>query len=152
MGAILIALAIAFTPHAPTAAPQDPAVFAPIDQFVKGFNKADGNLILSACADTTSIIDAFPPHEWHGAGACARWLSDYQADAQKKGIKNGVVILTGTRHVDITASRAYVVLVADYEYWQNGKAIKEANATLTVTLQKTQAAGWRILGWAWARP
>ncbi len=101
MGAILIALAIAFAPHASAAAFQDPAVFAPIDQFVKGFNKTDGSLLLSACADTTSIIDAFPPHEWHGAGACVRWLADYQADAQKRGIKNGVVILTGTRRVDV---------------------------------------------------
>jgi len=35
----------------------------------------------------------FHPYAWHGAGACAKWSSDYDADAKKKGITEGHVTL-----------------------------------------------------------
>ena len=60
------------------------AVLASINQFVDGLNKGDTKTAVAACADETSIIDEFPPHEWHGAGACAKWLSDFDADTQEE--------------------------------------------------------------------
>lgn len=150
MYTMLIALTLAFAPHPQATGSQSAAVMAPINQFVDAFNKADMKAALAACTDVTSIIDEFPPHEWHGAGACAKWLADYDADATKNGIKNGVVKLMSARHVDVTASRAYVVMVADYLYWQNGKPLQESGSTFTFALRKTDA-GWRIIGWAWAK-
>src|SRR5258706_12080569 len=44
------------------------AVLTPIRQFVDGFNKGDTKMMLAVCADQTSILDEFPPHEWHGTG------------------------------------------------------------------------------------
>ena len=122
----------------------------PVHQFVDGFNKGDTKTAAAACADQTSIIDEFPPHEWHGAGACAKWMNDYDADAKKNGITNGIVTLNKPRHIDITADRAYVVIPANYTFKKKGKPVKETGSILTLALQKG-AAGWRITGWAWTK-
>jgi hypothetical protein len=57
------------------------AVLAAVHQFIGGFNKGDANAIRAACAEETSILDDFPPHEWHGTGACSKWFSDFQSMA-----------------------------------------------------------------------
>ena len=103
------------------------------------------------CAEQTSIIDEFPPHEWHGAGACAKWAGDYESNAKKEGITDGVVTLGKPRHVDITGDRAYVVVPANYTFKQKGKAKKETNAMMALALQKG-STGWHIVGWSWATP
>ena len=122
----------------------------PVHQFVDGFNKGDIKSALAACAEQTSIIDEFPPHEWHGAGACSTWANDYDADAKKNGITDGIVTLGNPRHVDITGDRAYVVVPANFTYKQKGKPAKETGSMLTISLQKA-AAGWRMTGWAWTK-
>jgi hypothetical protein len=122
----------------------------PVHQFVDGFNKGDVQSALAACADQTSIIDEIPPHEWHGAGACSSWAGDFDADAKKNGITDGIVTIGNPRRVDITADRAYVVVPANYTFKQKGKVVKETGSMLTLALQKG-AAGWRITGWAWTK-
>lgn len=150
MRKIFAALAVAILAAGPAAATEKSDVMAPVHQFVDGFNKGDIKTALAACADQTSIIDEFPPHEWHGAGACATWANDFEADAKKNGISDGKVTLGNPRHVDITGDRAYVVVPASYAYKQKGKPAKEAGSTLTISLQKS-AAGWRMTGWAWTK-
>jgi hypothetical protein len=117
---------------------------------VDAFNKGDRKIVTAVCADETSIVDEFPPHEWHGAGACARWMADYDSDAKKNSITDAVVALGTPQHVDVTADRAYVVVPADYSYKTAGKAVKESGSIFTLALQKG-AGGWRIIGWAWAK-
>jgi hypothetical protein len=114
------------------------------------FNKGDVKTAVAACADQASIIDEFPPYEWHGAGACAQWAADFDADAKKRDITPGAVTLGKTRHLDVTGDRAYVVVPTEYAFKEKGKAVKEKNATLSVALQKG-AAGWRIVAWTWAK-
>ncbi len=118
-------------------APQSPrsAVLTTVNQFVDSFNKGDLKTLLAACADQTSIIDEFPPHEWHGTGACAKWVSDFDVDAKKNGITDGFVTLGKPSHVDITADRAYVVIPANYSFKQQGKQISETGSIITLTLQ-----------------
>jgi hypothetical protein len=125
-------------------------VMVPVRQFVDGFNKGDVKTALAACADQTSILDEFPPHEWHGPGACSTWADAFDADAKKNGITDGKVALGKPRHIDITADRAYVVVPASYSYKQKGKPAKETGSTLTIALQK-DATGWRMTGWAWTK-
>jgi len=125
-------------------------VMAVVRQFVDGFNKGDLKMLLAACAEEPSIIDDFPPHEWHGAGACARWSSDYDADARKNGITDGFVSIGKPFHVDVTGDRAYIVGPADYVYKLKGKPVKEIGSVFTLTLQDG-SAGWRITGWSWAK-
>jgi len=156
MHKVLIALALAVFAAGPVPAPaQTPAsaqtdVMAIVRQFVDGFNKGDTKMALAACAEQTSIIDEFPPHEWHGAGACATWMSDFDADARKNGITDGIVTLSDPSHVEITADRAYVVIPSNYTFKKNGKAVQEVGSIFTFALQKG-TAGWRIAGWAWAK-
>ena len=146
----LFALAVAALVAGPVAANERTDVMVPVRQFIDGFNKGDVKTAVAACAEQTSIIDEFPPHEWHGPGACANWANDFDADAKKNGITDGKVTLGNPRHVDITADRAYVVVPADYAYKQKGKAVKESGSLLTLALQKG-AAGWRITGWSWTK-
>ncbi|MGH9503483.1 MAG: nuclear transport factor 2 family protein [Terriglobales bacterium] len=126
------------------------AVIASINQFVDGFNKGDTKMAVAACADETSIIDEFPPHEWHGAGACEKWASDFDADAKKNGITDEVVTLGKASHVDISSDYAYVVVPANYAFKQNGKPVSEIGSIITLSLKKSPS-GWRITGWAWAK-
>ena len=150
MHRLLIALSLATFSDAQTRGSTQSPVLATIHQFVDGFNKGDTKTLLATCADQTSILDEFPPHEWHGTGACAKWISDFDADAKKNGITDGLVTLGHPSHVDITADRAYVVMPANYTFKQKGKPVSEVGSILTLTLQESKA-GWRITGWSWAK-
>ena len=150
MHKIFAALAIAVMAVGPAFATEQTDAMMSVHQFIDGFNKGDVKTALAACAEQTSIIDDFPPHEWHGPGACAAWANDFGADAQKKGITDEFVSLGKPRHVDVTTDRADVVAPATYAYKRKGKPVQETGATLTLALQKV-AAGWRITGWAWAK-
>ena len=150
MHKMFIALAVAVLTQGGAAASEKTDVLVPVHQFVDGFNKGDTKTALAACADQTSIIDEFPPHEWHGAGACSKWMNDYDADAKKNGITDGAVTLGNPRHVDITADRAYVVVPASYTYKKKGKLVKETDSMFTLVLQRGKE-GWRVTGWAWAK-
>ncbi|MGH9547139.1 MAG: hypothetical protein ACRD23_18180 [Terriglobales bacterium] len=151
MHRILIALSLAvFSTFSMAQTSAQTAVLDSINQFVDGFNKGDTKTAVAACADETSILDEFPPHEWHGAGACAQWLSDFDADAKKNGITDGVVTLKKASHVDISSDYAYVVVPANYTFKQKGKPVSEAGSIITLSLKKGPD-GWRITGWAWAK-
>jgi len=77
-------------------------------------------------------------------------VADFDIDAKKNGITEGVVALGSPSHVDVTADRAYVVIPANYAFKQKGKPVSEVGSIITLTLQKIPA-GWRITGWAWAK-
>lgn len=105
MRKILASIAVVVCAAGQTTESAKTAVLATVHQFVDGFNKGDTKAAVAACADQTSIIDEFPPHEWHGAGACAKWISDYDANAKKDGITGGIVTLSEPWHVDVSAAR-----------------------------------------------
>lgn len=150
MKRIIVAIAVALLATGPAVASDMTDVMAPIKQFLDGFNKGDPKMAIAACADQTSIIDEFAPHEWHGPGACAKWLDDFVADTKKNGVTDGHVTFGKPRHVDITADRAYVVIPTTFAFKLKGKPTKESGATITLALQKVDA-GWRITGWAWTK-
>jgi ketosteroid isomerase-like protein len=151
MHRVFIALAVAVLAAVPTAAFDEKTdVMAVVRQFVDGFNKGDVKTAVAACAEQASIIDEFPPYEWHGMGACSKWADDYDADAKKNGITDGSVRLGKPRHIDIAGDQAYVVVPANYTYKQRGKLVREIGSMLTLALQKG-AAGWRITAWAWTK-
>jgi ketosteroid isomerase-like protein len=150
MHKIIFALVIAVVAAGPAFASDKKDVMATVNQFMESFNKGDMKMMVAACADQVSIIDEFAPHEWHGKGAAAKWATDYEADAKKNGITDGVVTLSKPRHVDITGDHAYVVGAADYGYKEKGKPAKETGSILTVALHKG-ANGWRITAWSWAK-
>jgi ketosteroid isomerase-like protein len=150
MHKVIITLVVAVLAAGPLVASEKTDVMETVQQAVDAFNKGDTKNLLELCTDQMCIIDEFPPHEWHGAGTCSKWLADYDADAKKNGITEGIVRISKPRHVDVTGDRAYVVVLADYTYKQNGKPMKETGSTWTFAMQKVEA-GWRITGWAWAK-
>lgn len=150
MRRILVALVVALSAVARTAASQEAVVMATVSQFVNSFNIGDTKAVAAACAEQAVIIDEFPPHAWDGAGACARWMADYDTNAKKDGITDGIVTLSKPRHVDITGDRAYVVVPADYAYKQHGQPVKETGSIFTLVLER-KAASWRISAWSWAK-
>jgi ketosteroid isomerase-like protein len=147
---LLLAAALAALSYAQSPSPAQAPVLSAVHQFVDAFNKGDVRTVVATCAAETSILDEFPPHEWHGPGACAKWLTDFDTDAKKNGITDGIVMLHTPSHVDINGDRAYVVIPADYNFKQNGKPMVETGSVVTLTLRKLQR-GWRVSGWAWAK-
>lgn len=123
---------------------------ATVKAFVDAFNKGDSATAVALCAAETSILDEFPPHEWHGAGGCAQWIGAYDADATKNQITDPVVTLGKPRHVDMSGDVAYIVVPANYAYKKAGKPVKETGSILTISL-KNGAGGWKITGWSWAK-
>jgi ketosteroid isomerase-like protein len=150
MQKIFLALFIIILASVPAGASEKTDVMATVHQFVDGFNKGDTKATAAVCTDQMSIIDEFPPHEWHGAGAMTQWLLDYDADAKKKGISDGNLTLKSPRHIDITGDRAYVVVPANYTFKMAGKLVRESGSMFTLALQKVDG-GWRITGWAWSK-
>jgi len=129
---------------------QDATVMATVQRFVDAFNKGDIKTVVAVCAEQTSIIDEFPPYQWHGPSGCYKWMNDYDADAKKNGITDGVVTLGAPRHVDIDGDRAYVVVPADYAFKQKGKPVTETGSTITLVLRGREA-GWHIAAWTWSK-
>jgi len=150
MPRLAIVVLAALVVSVPAAADNDKDVMATVNRFVDGFNKGDTGAAAAACADETLILDEFPHHEWHGSGACLKWMSDYDADAKRNGITDGVVTLGTPKHLDVTGDRAYVVIPANYAFKMKGKPVKEAGSMLTLALLKGES-GWRITGWSWAK-
>jgi ketosteroid isomerase-like protein len=150
MNKVSIALAAALLAAGQTAAAQQPDVMVAVRQFTDAFNKGDIKAVVAACTDQTSIIDEFPPFEWNGPGSCAKWAADYESDAKKNGITDGIVTLGTPKHVDVAGDRAYVVIPSNYSYKQKGKPMQETGSFWTFVMQKG-AAGWRIAGWSWGK-
>jgi ketosteroid isomerase-like protein len=152
MRAMLLGFAmLAALAAAPASAMDQNDVKARVQAFIDAFNKGDMDQVKAICADETSIIDEFPPYEWHGSGACLKWGADYGTDAQRNGITDGKVKLGKFRRHDVSGDRAYLVANATYTFKRKGKAVAEKNATLAIALQKS-TPGWRIIAWSWGRP
>jgi ketosteroid isomerase-like protein len=150
MHTLLLALALTTLGTHASASPQDSAVLRPINQFIDAFNKGDQKTAAALCSDITSIVDELPPYEWHGAGACAAWMSAWDADAKVKGITAASVVAASPRHLDVSGNRAYVVLPVTYTTTMATKTEKETASALILTLEK-RAQGWRIIAWAWSK-
>jgi hypothetical protein len=78
------------------------------------------------------------------------WMNDYDTDAKKNAITDGVVTLGTPRHVDISAGYAYVVIPSNCTFRKQGRPVKETGSMFTFALQKGPA-GWRITGRSWAK-
>jgi len=142
------ALALVFLAGSLHAQQDQTAVLATIYQFVDGFNKGNVPTALAACADQAVLIDDFPPHQWSGSGACARWASDFDAYAKKIGMTDPIVTL-GPSHPRISGNLAYVVIPTSFAWKDKGKPMKEEGVAYTFVLQKG-SAGWKITAASWA--
>jgi hypothetical protein len=120
-----------------------------IRRFVEGFNSNDGNLILMACADETTIIDDFPPHQWSGRGATAAWLRDMNKMATTYGMSDPAVILEEPSMAIVSDRNAYLVVPIDVRWLEDGTPA-ERRGFMAAAL-RDEADEWRIstLAWTW---
>ncbi len=147
----LLSVVLAAVIGGPAAASEQDDVMKTVRQWMEGLNRGDTQSAIAACAPETSIVDEFPPHEWHGPGSCAKWVAELAAYNRQLGLTDGITTLRKIRRLDITGDRAYVVAPTDFNFKAHGKPGKEVGALFTVALHKTPG-GWRITGWAWSRP
>lgn len=145
---LAFSIALAGAAASVVSAASDP--MSAVHQFVDGFNKGDLKMAEAVCANEMSIIDEFAPYEWHGAGAFKRWTADFDADAKKNGISDGVVTLGKPVHVDVAGDRAYVVAPVDYAFREKGKPAGEKGSTITIALRQ-DAGQWQIVAWCWSK-
>ena len=125
------------------------AVMKPVHEFVASFNKGDATTTDAGCSHVTSIIDDFPPHEWHGAEACQSWMRSYRLYTRANGLADMIITLGSPRHVDVAADRAYVVVPANYTIKIHGRLVNKTNSIVTFALEKSGTV-WHISGWSWA--
>jgi len=108
----------------------------------------DTDTAVASCANDASIIDDFPPFEWRGPGACAKWSKSFDTFAQKGVITGSSGTIGKPKRFVVEGDRAYVVVPATFSYTQKGKPVK-LTAVAAFSLHKT-AAGWKITSWSWA--
>jgi ketosteroid isomerase-like protein len=133
---------------APAVGADESAVMPVIRKWVDGFNSGDAKSAIATCADQASMIDDFVPHEWHGAGACAKWFSDFQGMSSSEGITNAAITIDKPSHVEFSARFAYVIAAAILTFQRKGKPATD-KGILTLT-RRNGASGWRITAWVWA--
>jgi len=143
---IALAFALVAASSAARAAAPDPAVMAPIHQFVDSLNAGDARKAAEAHMPNASIIDEFPPHRW---GSFDGWLQDFIADTKKSGTSDVHVALSAPTTSTVGAAEAYEVVPNVITAKHNGKKATE-RGIFTFALTKT-ASGWRIASWAWAK-
>ena len=123
-------------------------VMSVVRQWADGFNKSDVKSIKASCADQASVVDDFPPHEWHGAGACSKWFDDFQTFATQAEITAPLIAVGAPWHVDVTGEIAYVVAPATLIYKKKGKPA-ELVGIVTLVLHRGPA-DWRITSLTWS--
>src|ERR1019366_1184080 len=143
---IVFALAIS---SASAVASEKTDVVAAVHRYFDNLDPDKLETALAMCDSHVSILDEFPPHEWHGPTACADWWKGYLAYNNKSGITPVDGVLGAPQTVDVNGDYAYFVAPLTYTYKQHGKSIKET-ASFAVALRRTQA-GLRITGWAYSK-
>jgi hypothetical protein len=91
---------------------------------VNWFLQTTGEKALSVCDSPVSIIDEFPPYEWHGPTACADWWKALNTYNEKNEIADGSATLGTPWNLDIKGDRAYYVAPMTYIYKRTEKALK----------------------------
>jgi len=145
---LTILFALVISPRS-TFASEAADVTAAVHRYLDNLDKDTLETALAMCDSNVSILDEFPPHEWHGPTACADWWKAFNDYNEKSGITPGAAPLGTPWNVDITGDRAYFVAPMTYTFTQHGKAVKES-ATFAAALKRTQA-GWRITAWAFSK-
>ena len=128
----------------------DPAVMAPITQFMAAFNKGDIKAAEATHTADVVILDEPPPFVWKGPGACQAWLGDLDRDGKAQGQSAQSVSISAPVREEISGDNAYVIVPATYAFKVKGVAMHEPSR-MTFALRKT-ADGWKISAWTWTGP
>jgi ketosteroid isomerase-like protein len=115
--------------------------------FVKAFNNEDADGAEAACVDDMQIIDDFPPYQWTGGQAVARWFDDMARMAEKYAMSEPSVALKDPLHVIVSDHSAYVVVPIDVRWRENGTRAERAGY-MTMKVREG-GEGWVLSACAW---
>jgi hypothetical protein len=119
-----------------------------VHRFIEGFNSDDVERAQAACADTTSIIDDFPPYEWSGPDAATRWYRDMAAMATEAGMSDWSVRSEEPRHLMASDGRGYVVVPVEARWLEDATPAVRPGYFTAALLELAEE--WRISAFAWA--
>jgi len=87
-GSLTFLFALAIAAPASVASDKTDVVDA-VRRYVDNLDPDKLQTALAMCDSQVSIIDEFPPHEWHGPTACADWWKGLLAYNDKSGVTDG---------------------------------------------------------------
>jgi hypothetical protein len=70
-------------------ASEETDVVAAVHRYFDNLDQDKLKTALTMCDSHVSILDEFPPHEWHGPTACGDWWKALNAYDKKKGLRTG---------------------------------------------------------------
>ena len=120
---IVTALLVGIFAAVPAAASDETDVMAVVHQWIDAFNKS--GIGLDLCAEQISIMDDFPPYEWHGPGACSTWLNDFKALTTADNITDQHATLRKPQQLYVTGDRAFFSASASLTFKLAGKPMKQ---------------------------
>lgn len=112
------------------------------------FNRGDEAALGALLAPDVSIIDLFPPHEWHGPNAYRDWDNGFEKYANAMGWTDVKLPITGIVYSRVEGDSAYVVIRGDLLYKEHGRPMSELG-TEPISLHRGADGAWKITGWAW---
>jgi hypothetical protein len=83
---------------------------AAVHQYIKDFNKGDGEAMAETFAVPGSILDGMAPHVWQGPTASQDWYRDVLLEGEQHGASDYFVTLGEPLHNNTTGDSAYVVI------------------------------------------
>jgi hypothetical protein len=92
-GAILTIVVSLAVGSGPAFADDKTDVVAAVNRFLDNLGTETLEKALAVCDSPVSIIDEFPPHEWHGPTACADWWKALNAYNEKNEITDASATL-----------------------------------------------------------
>ncbi|MGH7017088.1 MAG: nuclear transport factor 2 family protein, partial [Caulobacteraceae bacterium] len=104
------------------------------------FNRGDMAAGGAKLAPELSIVDSFPPYEWHGSNAWRDWQAAFAKTAWTD--PNLPVHIINTA---VSGDDAYVVFRGDFTWREHGRRMSQLG-TEAVSLHRG-GDGWKITGW-----
>jgi ketosteroid isomerase-like protein len=125
-------------------------VMARVRQIVEAADHYDLETVKAHTLDSAAFIDSIPPYLFQGTHAISDWAEAYAVFAKQNEVTaSSTKLLETPTTVEITPSRAYIVVSAVHTLQMHGKPVRE-EGIITAVLEKIDQ-DWRVGSWAWTK-
>ncbi|MBC5811706.1 MAG: hypothetical protein GIW95_12755 [Candidatus Eremiobacteraeota bacterium] len=135
---------------AASAAPNTKAMLAPIDSLVAALNAVDAAAVGALYTADGSLLDEFPPFQWHAPRGAVSFMKDFGAFTKAEGASDFVVKRSAPKTVHPTKDGAmgYLVVPMTITYKLKGKPQTEMGLWTFIVVKA--AGSYKIKASAWA--
>lgn len=132
----------------------DNAANTEVEQFIQrhvaALNNKDVAVMETDWTANGTVVDAFPPFEWHGQAPEKQWWNDLQGMLKSAGFTSADAEINGWQRTFVAGDHAYAV--ANATVWIAGPTVNlKADGTWTFVLHRQNGA-WRLASWTWGGP